>query len=70
MVQSDAPLGCKTMNLPGVGKVQIFQGGMTGASALLVRTDDSSRTIVLLANQTDAPLQQMALFMLLSMPRD
>jgi CubicO group peptidase (beta-lactamase class C family) len=70
MVQPNAPLGCKMMNLPGVGKLQIFQGGMTGASALLVRTVDSSRTIVLLSNQGDAPLQQMALFMMLSMQRD
>jgi CubicO group peptidase (beta-lactamase class C family) len=70
MFHPDAPLGCKITSVPGLGAMQVFQGGMTGASTLLVRSSDGARTLVLLSNQSDQSLQQLALWMLLSMPRE
>lgn len=55
--------GCSIMELPAM-KLQIFQGNMTGASALLVRINDGEHALVLLSNRGETPLKPIALGLL------
>lgn len=55
--------GCGIMELPTM-KLQFFQGGMTGAAALLVRINDGEQTLVLLSNRGETPLKPIALGLL------
>lgn len=61
--------GCVVRSIPTGDQVEIFQGAMPGASALLLRVNNGKYAIVLLANQSDAPLQPMAQQMLMALLR-
>jgi CubicO group peptidase (beta-lactamase class C family) len=52
--------GCRNITIPTGDRMQVFQGGMPGATASLIRINDGAYTIVYLENLTDAPSQPLA----------
>lgn len=52
--------GCRNITIPTGDRMQVFQGGMHGVTASLIRINDGAYTIVYLENLTDAPSQPLA----------
>jgi hypothetical protein len=52
--------GCRNITIPTGDRMQVFQGGMPGVTASLLRINDGAYTIVYLENLTDAPSQLLA----------
>lgn len=61
--------GCTNRKIPTGDIVQIFQGGMTGSSGVLVRVNDGQYTIVLLSNQSSVNCQAIAQKLLMALLR-
>ncbi len=59
-LRGSVQFGCKIIELPTGDKAQIFQGGMPGASSILLRINDGEYSIILLCNQSDVPCQRIA----------
>jgi CubicO group peptidase (beta-lactamase class C family) len=52
--------GCRNFTIPTGDRVQVFQGGMPGVTASLIRINDGAYTIVYVENLSDAPSQPLA----------
>lgn len=52
-------MGCAIMTTPGGEVAQLFLGNMPGTSAVVARFDDGKRTIILLSNRYNVPLNRL-----------
>jgi CubicO group peptidase (beta-lactamase class C family) len=59
-VKEAGAYGCQVRTLPAGHKVQIFAGGMPGASTVMVRVNGGEHVVILLANRSSLPVQQIA----------
>jgi hypothetical protein len=47
--------GCRNIAIPTGDRIQVFQGGMSGTSAFVVRVNDGEYTVVALENLSGVP---------------
>jgi len=62
--------GCRNLKIPTGDRVQIFEGGMTGSSSLLLRVNDGQYTVVLLSNLSSGADQSVARALLMAILRN